>query len=282
MNKVVLVSFADSRYRNALLRLEQYTNGFPFTERHFHTEKNTFTKSYWRRLKPWLYRRGYGYWEWKGELVKQYLDKLSEGDYLVWSDAGVYWNSSETSLKRFHDYLSFLNEEKSVLVFQEPYIEQEWTKGDVLSILDVYDNDDICKTNQMWGGAFIMRKYPASVKLINEWTSINKIEKEYLTDKRSLTPNKKGFKEHRHDQSSFSVLVKRIPHIEIPCNETQVKDNDWSKLRDYPIQARRHKEKDRPLSVIIRNKVLSPWRTLLFYYFTVKRDYFFAGNSYPW
>ena len=38
--RIVLVSFADSRYANALKRLEHYTEKFPFTERHFHTEKN--------------------------------------------------------------------------------------------------------------------------------------------------------------------------------------------------------------------------------------------------
>ena len=38
--RIVLVSFADSRYANALKRLERYTEKFLFTERHFHTEKN--------------------------------------------------------------------------------------------------------------------------------------------------------------------------------------------------------------------------------------------------
>ena len=53
--RIVLVSFADSRYANALKRLERYTERFPFTERHFHTEKNTFTKKYWNN------RYGYKY-----------------------------------------------------------------------------------------------------------------------------------------------------------------------------------------------------------------------------
>ena len=53
--RIVQVSFADSRYANALKRLEAYTKEFTFTERHFHTEKNSFTKQYWKELKPWLY-----------------------------------------------------------------------------------------------------------------------------------------------------------------------------------------------------------------------------------
>lgn len=98
MNKLILVSFADKRYRNALNRLEKYTRSYPFTERYFHTQENCFTKTYWRYLKPWFYRRGYGYWDWKARLVKYYYEKASEGDIIVWSDAGVYWNSSEKAL----------------------------------------------------------------------------------------------------------------------------------------------------------------------------------------
>lgn len=282
MHKVVLISFADSRFRNALKRLEAYTKDFPFTERHFHTEKNSFTKSYWRKLKPWLYRRGYGYWEWKSKLVKQYLEQLSDGDFLLWSDVGVYWNSSEAALKRFNEYLAMLNKDINILAFQEPYIEQEWTKGDVLMELGVYDNEEICRTNQLWGGAFIIRKSPVSTQLVNDWVEINEINKEFLTDKKSIIPNKTGFKEHRHDQSSFSILVKKIPHIELSHTETQALDGKWESLTDYPIQARRLKEVDRPKSEIIKNKLLRPWRNLLNFYFERIRHYEYTCKHYPW
>lgn len=282
MSKVVLVSFADSRYNNALARLEYYTRDFPFTERHFHTEKNTFTKAYWRQLKPWLYRRGYGYWVWKGELVNHYLEQISIGDYLIWSDAGVYWNSSEAAIKRFKDYLDLLNEDISVLAFQEPYIEQEWSKGDLLSVLGVYDNTDICLSNQLWGGAFIIRKSFTSCQMISEWIKVNKREKELVTDKKSEVPNKKGFKEHRHDQSSFSILVKKIKHIEISYNETHQRNNNWDCLNDFPIQARRQKENDRPISVVLKNKLLRPWRDFLNFYFKKLKHYEYSCDHYPW
>ena len=282
MNRIVLVSFADKRFRNALKRLEVYTKDFPFTERHFHTQDNTFSKSYWKKLKPWLYRRGYGYWIWKGELVKKYLDQLDENDYLIWSDAGVFWNSSEMAIKRFNEYLSMLETNNiNVLAFQEPYIEQEWTKGDLLDMLDVYDDESICMSYQLWGGVFIIRKTPLICKTINTWVEINEREKEYVTDKRSEVPNKKGFKEHRHDQSSFSILVKKIPHIEISYNETHPADGNWESMSDYPIQAQRHKENNRPISVIIENKLLRPWRMFLNFYFRKIRNYDFLGTNYP-
>ena len=280
--KIVLVSFADKRYRNALKRLDAYTRGFPFTERHFHTQENTFTKAYWRDLKPWLFRRGFGYWDWKGKLVKQYLDSIKEGDFLVWSDVGVYWNSSATALARFSEYIQMLSNEISILTFKEPYIEQEWTKGDVLRLFGVYDNKSVCMSNQLWSGCFILRKSNETNNLIHEWAEINDIKKEYVTDKRSSIPNKVGFKEHRHDQSSFSLLVKQVPHIEIDHQETQPKEGNWEALSDYPIQARRHKLDSRPLSEIIKNKLLRPWRDILGFYFTKIRHYEYLCDHYPW
>lgn len=280
--RIVLVSFADSRYANALKRLEAYTKEFPFTERHFHTEKNSFTKQYWKELKPWLYRRGYGYWEWKGRLVKEYLEQIDEGDVLVYSDAGICWNAAPAALKRFSEYLSMLDGDNDIVAFQEPYPEQEWTKGDLLAACDAYYDDEICQSLQLWGGVFIMRKSVRTMRFIYHWTSINEIRKELITDMASGTPNKPGFKEHRHDQSSFSVLVKQMPHVEIPHNETNAPSGDWSKMTNYPIWARRTKEQGRPFSVRMKNKLLRPWRMWLGFYFRRVRHYHFMSQQYPW
>lgn len=280
--RIVLVSFADSRYANALKRLERYTERFPFTERHFHTEKNTFTKKYWKELKPWLYRRGYGYWEWKGRLVREYLEGMEEGDIIVWSDAGICWNDAPAALKRFSEYLSMLKDGNDIIAFQEPYPEEEWTKGDLLAACDAYYDEKICKSLQLWGGVFIIKKSVDSMRFIYQWTSINEISKELITDLESGTPNKPGFKEHRHDQSSFSVLVKQMPHIEISHSETNAPSGDWTKMVGFPIWAKRTKEQGRPFSVRMRNKLLRPWRMLLGFYFRRVRHYHFLNQHYPW
>lgn len=284
--KIVLVSFADRRYRNAMKRLESYTEKFPFTERHFCDETNTFDKSYWRKLKPWLYRRGFGYWKWKADLVKFYLDKLDDGDVIVWSDGGICWNSTPKALQRFGEYVQMLSVEKPILTFQEPYVEQEWTKGDLLKATGVYDEENICKSLQLWGGCFMVMKSPVSMKLMEKWISLNDIDKELITDHKSSVPNKPEFKEHRHDQSSFSVLVKQIPHVEISFKETQVEDRDnpkaWEQLADFPILAKRTKEIGRPCSEVLKNKLLRPWRMFLNFYFRKIRNYEFASKRYTW
>ena len=282
MNKLILVSFADKRYRNSLVRLEQQTKDFPFDERYFLTQENCLTREYWCSLKPWLYRRGYGFWAWKASIVKEYLMRLDEGDLLFWSDAGICWNYTERSKVKFDEYVQVLAGENDILTFSQPTIEKEWTKGDLLEELGAYNDEKICNSNQLWAGLFLIKKTARTMELVNRWIELNDMKKELITDKRSAIPNKEGFKEHRHDQSIFSVLVKTYPHVEIPWQETQVEDGNWEKLKDYPIQARRLKELDRPKSEIIKNKLLRPWRDFLGFYFKKIRHYEYLCDHYPW
>lgn len=53
-------------------------------------------------------------------------------------------------------------------------------------------------------------------------------------------------------------------------------------MADYPIFAKRTKEFGRPLSEIIKNKLLRPWRMFLYFYFKKIRNYEFTGTKYPW
>lgn len=282
MSKLILVSFADRRYRNSLKRLEQQTKDFPFDERYFLTQDNCLTKVYWRRLKPWLYRRGYGFWSWKASIVKDFFNRLDEGDLLFWSDAGLYWNDTPKAKKKFCEYIGMLAGVNDILTFSQPTIEQEWTKGDVLAALGAYDNEDICKTPQFLGGLFLIKKTKRTVELVDRWVELVDLKKELVTDKRSVMPNKEGFIEHRHDQSIFSVLVKKYPHVEIASSETHASDNNWEALTEQPIQARRLKEIDRPKFEVLKNKLLRPWRDFLGFYFKKIRHYEYSCDHYPW
>lgn len=282
MNKLILLSFADKRYKKSLVRMEKQTRDFPFDERHFMTQDDVLPKSYWRNLKPWLYRRGYGFWAWKASIINCFLAKLDEGDVIFWSDAGLYWNYTPQSLLRFNEYVQMLDDNNDIVVFEQNTIEQEWTKGDVLTALGVYDNKHICETSQLWGGFTIFRNTQRMRDFWRELEELYDLKKELITDKRSSVPNKIGFKEHRHDQSIFSVKVKMIPHATISADETHVDDNDWSKLISSPVQGRRLKEQDRPKSEILKNKLMMPWRTFLHFYFRYVRNYEYLCDHYPW
>lgn len=282
MTKLILVSFADNRYKKSLERLKQQTEGFPFDSRFFHTEKNSFTKEYWKKLKPWFYRRGFGYWNWKFRLVLEYLEKLDNGDLLFFSDAGISWNSSPNALALFDSHISLLDGDNDILVFNQPTIEQEWTKGDILAKCGVYDDDNICKSLQLYSGFFCLKKSKRTLELVKRIVDMSDIDLELVTDKHSLTPNKPGFKENRHDQSLFSVLVKLYPHIEIPYSTNYELDKNGNEIVDCPIQVVRRKEIERPINMVLKNKILWPWRLFLHFYFRNFRDYEYTCDHYPW
>ena len=280
-HKIVLVSFADKRYKYSLERLREQTIVYPFSDRFFFTEANSLSPSFWRGLKPWLYRRGFGYWAWKFALVKDVFDKLSYGDILFYSDAGITWDSSSQSIERFNQYISLLQEDDDILVFDYPLIEQEWTKGDVLEALGVYNNDSICSSKQIIGGFFCLKKTKRTISFVDRMLFWGDIKKELITDKRSAQPNKEGFQETRHDQSIFSVLVKTFPHVTLHYNLIQEVDESGNAI-DCPIRIIRHKEKERSVSTILLNKLVKPWRMVLNIYFRYFRDYEFKNTGYPW
>lgn len=264
--------------------MERRTRAFPFTSRHFHDETNCLTPAYWRRLRPWLYRRGFGYWEWKARLVEHYLATLADGDILVYSDAGICWNATPAARRRFREYLAMLSGGRDIVAFSQPFAEQEWTKGDVLATLGVYDDESVCRSGQLWAGAFLMRKSAAVAQMVRRWNAVNRRELELITDRRSrLAADKAGFREHRHDQSIFSCLVKTMPHATVPFSETTPAEGQtWDDLRSFPILARREKELMRPRVEVIRNKLLRPWRMLLNVYFRHIRHYYYPYDTYPW
>ena len=134
---------------------------------------------------------------------------------------------------------------------------------------------------QLWAGCFLIKKTPRMIAFLDRWIALNDLSREFITDKRSTKPNKSRFKEHRHDQSIFSVLAKQFPHVVIPWQEVQPEDGDWSKIEGSPVVGRRLKEIDRPKSEVFKNKLMRPWRSLLHFYFKYIREYDYRGK-YVW
>lgn len=281
MSKLILVTFADRRFSNSLKRIEVQTRRFPFNERYFLNEDTCLTKEYWKRLKPWLYRRGFGYWSWKFSIVKEYLEKINENDLLFYSDAGITWNSSEKALELFREHITSLSEDNDILVFSQQTITKDWTKGDILQEMDVYDDDNICNGKQLYAGFFCIKKTPQNMEIIDKLVSLSDIRRELITDKRSIYPNKKGFIENRHDQSIFSVLIRQYPRVEVAYSERYELDIDGNEILDSPIQVIRQKELERSTKSVFINKVLRPWREILHIYFKYIRHYDYIGR-YSW
>lgn len=236
--KRIFVSFADTRYIKSLERIKSETEQFGFDERYFLTEKD-LPKDFFKGFNPKIYRRGFGYWTWKPYIVNKMLEKLDEGDILVYSDAGTQWHISGKN--RFEEYINMLSLNTPLLTFQQPFLTKDWTKGDVFHYICSDSWLKYAMELQLWAGTFLLRKNELCMNLFKHWTDIAENHRYLMTDLKSDTPNLSGFIEHRHDQSVFSLLAKQIPHIEISWQEVEPLNGKWNGREELPIWAKRDK-----------------------------------------
>lgn len=107
-----------------------------------------------------------------------------------------------------------------------------------------------------------------------------------VTDKRSKIPNYDGFIENRHDQSVFSLLAKKCNPIIQNTDEFVAVDNDWGKLSDKPIHARRARYSDQSLKKKIKRFLLRPlilvirWYIIIFENMDMQRPFQIKGRTY--
>lgn len=272
--QLILLSFADKRYTTALSRIRELTKDFPFTLRYFLNEDD-LPKEYMKTLRYKTHRRGFGYWKWKSYLVKNMLEKMQNGDILVYSDAGVYWNNK--GLKRFQEYLYMLESGKDfIITFQQPYLEKDYSKGDILGFTDTYDNADITVSLQLWGGLFILKKSTEAVDFVNKWYDLCHNHYYLITDRKSERQNLPGFIENRHDQSAFSLLVKQHSHIEISYKECQAVNRVWDDMDEYPMQGRRDNKRLLSLKEKIKRKSFIPYKRMIGLYLKIFEHMHFA------
>ena len=176
-------------------------------------------------------RRGGGFWIWKPYLIERELQAIDEGDCLVYADAGIFFTGPVTAAVR-----SLRASGESVMVFEgSTGIEREWTKRDAFVRLGC-DSPSYWDTKQIVAGVSIWTMSPASLDLVREWLKLVQ-DPQLVTDIAGSLPDYPGFREHRHDQSIFSLLCKQrgiSPHR--PPWRPPAADYPHS---HYPVFARR-------------------------------------------
>jgi hypothetical protein len=176
--------------------------------------------------------RGYGHWLWKPYIVKKQLELMNDNDILVYADSGCELNVN--GLHRLIEYFNIVNaHECGLLSFQMKHLlEKAWTKMDTMAYLNA---SDLANTGQLMATSFVIRKCAHTVKLVNLWYYIS-CNYHLIDDTPSQLPNDKSFREHRHDQSIWSILRKQLGATIIP-DETWF--SDWSDGASFPILAKR-------------------------------------------
>jgi hypothetical protein len=158
-----------------------------------------------RNKKTLSQTKGNGYWLWKPYFIRRSLDLLSFGDFLFYCDSGAYFIRPITPLIDIS-----CESGQDVIVFELDHLERDWTKRDAFILMDC-DSPRYSDTKQRLAGFSLWRKSSFTMDFATEYLSIAQDER-VLTDidNQCGYSNYPEFKEHRYDQSIFSLLTKKF------------------------------------------------------------------------
>jgi len=261
-----LVTFADSRMKSSMSRLNEQAQAFHFFNKIHLFDENNLPKAFKECFKQKLIlgSRGFGYWSWKPNLILHILNQMDEGDSLLYIDVGCHLNIR--GKKRLIEYFEILEKtgngmlafqadqpcpENSSLVYDGRRLFDQpnyaWIKGDLLDYFNARNNQAVTHSQAIGAGIIFFRKCNDAMNAVEEWCSITLNHFDLIDDSPSLSSNLPGFIEHRHDQALWTLLclkykVKTLsayeywyPHIN-DCGRFRP---DWKSLDNYPIHAKR-------------------------------------------
>jgi len=188
--------------------------------------------------------RGYGYWLWKPYIIKKTLESMNENDVLLYADCGC-----ELNYEGKPKLLDFINlvKKKHIIGTSAASKDTDYTKMDLTRYLHMEEDVDLLKRNQMAATTLIMVKNESIVELMEQYYEICSNNYHFIDDTPSVEPNFGDFIEHRHDQSVFSLLVKKSNLINYDMDPSywgcgvEARHNYLNGGIEYPIWTCRNK-----------------------------------------
>jgi hypothetical protein len=196
----------DKKYIDAGNRLlQQARNLNLFDETIFYTDTYLQHDDFWNIHSSFVEnnQRGYGYWLWKPYLIKKTMEQMDNNDILLYLDCGC-----EIDIRKKRG-INFFFEivKKHYIIGSFTNLEREWNKMDLVLELGML-NDEYLNTPQREAGALMFLVCENTRNLVNQWYEIA-CNYHLIDDSPSINENFPTFKEHRHDQSIFSLLSKK-------------------------------------------------------------------------
>ena len=251
-HSISFVSFANSRYASQT-RIKSEAEEMHFFDHIYVGDEKMLEPWYYEKYKDRWSERGFGYWQWKSYLIRRVMDRMEEGDFLIYADAGCTLNPR--GIPRLNKYLQMVEENPcGVLGFDQHFREAEWTKADLFEYFGVLGTPQYMNHGQVAGTCIILQKKPTAQHLIDEWHYVMHFHHDLVTDSPSHIPNVENFQENRHDQSVFSLLMVKYGGVELPVEEFFT-EGDWEELKDYPIWATRKRMKKRTWQKEIKYRI---------------------------
>jgi hypothetical protein len=201
--------------------------------------------------------RLFGYGLWKPRVIKKFLSDFPEIDYVLYLDAGCELNINNKSKKTFSYYCDLLSA-NDYLAFALEHPEEKWTKKDLFDYMGAC-GDEFLGPQIQSAVIFMSREFAST--FCADWTRIMTTRDfKLLDDSPSGQDELTIFIEHRHDQSIFSLLIKRQRVSSFISEENLYFPPFWENGDAYPIWTTRNK------NLIPLKKRYFKWRFLILVY----------------
>tara|TARA_B100001287_G_C22579594_1_gene480302 strand:+ start:28 stop:777 length:750 start_codon:yes stop_codon:yes gene_type:complete len=193
-----------------------------------------------KKMKP---GRGFYWYTWKPYIIYKSLSKLNDGDILFYCDSGMKIFNNGIVKKKFKKLFNLVsNKEKcptGIVTFittgpKEKRIEFQYNLVQVFEHFNVLNNKDITHTQQIQAGVSMFLKCDKSMQIVKTWFDTCVTNPEFfIGDYRFCNLKRKsqisGYKDHRHDQSIWSILCKIhrvnvLQHNSNPIHQTHYRE----------------------------------------------------------
>ena len=222
------VTFGNERFKKSRTRIrsEAQNTGLFDIVKAFSQRDLKLNPQYWDVLGKFTSRhaRGYGYWVWKPFLLYNYVkNEAQNGDIIVYADAGCRIDAKYK--RRLSRYIHAASSNTSGLLtfhlgnwFGTKLSMRDWTRRDVAEWLGYSIDGPFMERPQIAATAFVICKNETSMKILKHWYELAVSRPDLFADGPS---DHEGYKEHRHDQSIFSILcyANGVVPIEDEMNE---------------------------------------------------------------
>jgi len=118
--------------------------------------------------------RGGGYWIWRPIILKNKLESMKDGEFLIYLDAGCTLN--KVGIERFNEYIDILDKsDYGIISFQMSGVkgpgdlqyEKVWTNTQIFDYLGVPLDSEHANSGQYLGGILVMKKNAHLLKIID-------------------------------------------------------------------------------------------------------------------
>ena len=207
-----LITFGShNNYIDAGKRLiEQAKNTEMFNEIILYTADDLKTdEHFWKTHGDFVSKnsRGYGYWIWKSYLIKKNMEEMNHGDILLYLDSGCEIACKEKNwINTCIDQVKIDKIIGTYYRFPVDVSEKYWSKMDLIEKFNI--DSTLLDDKQRQGGLVLFYICDEVKQLVNEWYTLSS-DYHNLDNSPSILENSTGFREHRHDQSIFSLLTKK-------------------------------------------------------------------------